>query len=139
MEKVQEKRLSIAELVIIILLSAILACILFFLISDRVEAAREEAEKEAEVSKQVSLAQQSKIIQAAKNAYTSYIANTGKFAEYVLYQAEEDACFVAIQNGTALGVYDSQAEAIKAMLGDDAYYQLTYGENGIYICTPASS
>lgn len=55
-------------------------------------------------------------VQAAKNAYTEYLVeNVGAVTEYMVYDA--DGRFVALHNGAAVGVYETQEEALTAMIG----------------------
>jgi lysophospholipase L1-like esterase len=62
----------------------------------------------------ISKAQNSKAMQAAKNAYTEYIIEqNGTAAEYMIYDA--DGRFVALHNGAAVGVYASKEVALKAL------------------------
>ena len=59
--------------------------------------------------------------QAAKKAYQQYVIDhsaEGKMPAYIVYTAEGG--FVAIQDGAAVGVYETQEEAVKAMLGEGA-------------------
>ncbi len=92
------KGFTTVELVIVIAVIAILATVLIPTFSGLVGKAND-----------------SKALQEAKNAHTEYmIENGGTAPEYMLYEA--DGRFVALHNGAPKGVYNSNVEALKAML-----------------------
>ncbi len=119
---------TIVELVIVIAVVAVLAGILIPTFSSVVDKA-----------------QDSKAMQEARNAYTEYIADaaaSGNTAGYCVYEADENR-FVAIANGSVVGVYESQADALTAMLDDSdtaenesaGYAAHSTGVNGLFVCT----
>ncbi len=105
-KKRNRKAFTIVELVIVIAVIAVLATVLVPTFGDVINNAKDSAAK-----------------QEAKNAYTQYIvdhATEGEIAEYMIYDANDR--FIALQNGAAVGVYDSKEDALKSMLanGDPA-------------------
>jgi lysophospholipase L1-like esterase len=76
-------------------------------------------------------ANDSKAIQEAKNAYTNYlIENNGATQKYMLYDA--GGRWVALHNGAAVGVYESEGDARSAM---SLYYLSTTNNGKLYIYT----
>ena len=101
--RTNKKGFTIVELVIVIAVIAILATTLVPTFSGIINKANESAAK-----------------QAAKNAYTSYMvehAAEGNGYQYFLYQ--HNGRFVTVENGAATGIYDTQEEALTAMIGAD--------------------
>ncbi len=104
MKKCSKKHgFTIVELVIVIAVIAILAAVLIPTFSGIVEKAN-----------------RSKLKQEAKNAYTQYVidnAGSGSVPKYMLYKDEE--LYITIENGGVReGVYSSQEDALKALVGD---------------------
>ncbi len=90
---------TIVELVVVIAVIAVLAVVLV-----------------PTFSNMIAKAQDSRALQEAKNAYTSYFidhAAEGQLAEYMFYDAGE--VWVALRNGTPVGVFESAYEAVTAM------------------------
>lgn len=103
MNKISKKRaFTIVELVIVIAVIAILASVLIPSFSKIIERAKD-----------------SKLVQEAKNAYIQYMishATDGDLAEHMIYKADEK--YVAIKDGSAIGVYDKWEEALSALFDD---------------------
>lgn len=111
MKNTKRKAFTIVELVIVIAVIAVLATVLVPTFGDVIEKA-----------------QDSKAMQAAKNACTNYIIDNGGVAsEYMIYEA--DGRFVALHNGAAVGVYESQEEAVAAIVDNPADFFATDTEN----------
>ena len=102
--KRSRKAFTIVELVIVIAVIAILATVLVPAFGNVIQNAKDSAAK-----------------QEAKNAYTEYMvenAGKGEMPVLFLYKAEEGR-IVAIQNGAAVGVYESEDAALTALIGED--------------------
>lgn len=100
------KAFTIVELVIVIAVVAILATVLVPTFGEVIGNAKDAAAK-----------------QDAKNAYTDYMveyAGVGEIPELFLYKAEEGRV-VALLNGAAVGVYESEDAALTAFLGAGQY------------------
>ena len=109
MKKQQRRGFTIVEPVIVIAVIAILAAVLI-----------------PTFSNMISKANDSKALQKARNAYTTYMisaAESGETARYFVYQAD-DTRFVAIDSGSALGVYETAEAALKSMLPDASMTKL---------------
>lgn len=116
MKRTKSRRaFTIVELVIVIAVIAILATVLVPTFGDI-----------------ISEAQDSKAMQEAKNAYTEYIIEqNGPTSEYMVYNA--GGKWVALYNGTAMGLYESKEDALKALLDDPE--TLSIDESEIYFLT----
>lgn len=103
MKKNSKKRaFTIVELVIVIAVIAILASVLIPSFSKIIEKAKE-----------------SKLIQEAKNAYIQYMIShvtDDDLAEHMIYKA--DGKYVAIKDGSAIGVYNKWEEALSVLFDD---------------------
>lgn len=88
-----------------------------------------------------SKSQDSKAMQKAENAYTEYVeelTDESKIPEYMVY--ELNGRFIALRNGSAVGVYDSREDAVKAMIDDPDMSKLIstdYSNMLAYDTTPA--
>lgn len=109
---------TIVELVIVIAVIGILATVLVPTFGDVISSAKDSSAK-----------------QAAKNAYTEYLANaasSGSIAEYCVYQADVGR-FVAIENGAVVGVFGTQDEALAAMVSNPTEDLVDSGDGKLFI------
>lgn len=107
-----KKAFSIVELVIVIAVIAVLAAVMI-----------------PTFGKIVEKAQDSKAMQEAKNAFTNYLnENNGQAPGYMVYNA--DGKFVALRDGTSVGVYDSAEDAMMAMIPNPDMSELTAIDGG---------
>ena len=127
---------TIVELVIVIAVIAILATVLVPTFGDVISSAKESAAK-----------------QGAKNAYTKYLVENNGSAPEVLVYKHANGKVVALENGAAVNVYDTEAEFFTAynlnafeMTAGELYSELqehvhhyTVSDDGkgylTYICT----
>ena len=119
-KKQNKKAFTIVELVIVIAVIAILAAVLVPTFSNIINKARDSAAK-----------------QEAKNAYTDHMiknADKGDMPGEFLYIADGGR-FVAIQNGSIIGVYATQEEALKAMGLQLDVELIDTGDGRLWICS----
>lgn len=115
MKRNNRRAFTIVELVIVIAVIAVLAAVLVPAFGDVIDKAKD-----------------SKALQEAKNAYTQYMidhAAEAVAAEYMFYDA--DGRWVALYNGTPVGVYQSADDALGTM-GLDPLEGLTDLGGGLY-------
>jgi prepilin-type N-terminal cleavage/methylation domain-containing protein len=115
MKRNNRRAFTIVELVIVIAVIAVLAAVLVPAFGDVIDKAKD-----------------GKALQEAKNAYTQYMidhAAEAVAAEYMFYDA--DGRWVALYNGTAVGVYQSADDALGTM-GLDPLEGLTDLGGGLY-------
>ena len=124
--KKKRKGFTIVELVIVIAVIAILATTLLPTFGNVIQSAQDSAAK-----------------QAAKNAYTRYMvehAAESGVNEFFIYK--HNSSFVALQNGSIIGVYNNREDALKAALDDPNTATnealgcafKTTDTDGLYIC-----
>lgn len=107
----KHKGFTIVELVIVIAVIAILATVLVPTLGDLISKAKD-----------------SKATQVAKNAYATFVIdNPGTAPEFMVYMT--DTRFVAIQDGSVAGVFNSRLEALSAMVGAEADESLLFRTN----------
>ena len=95
----KRKAFTLVELLVVIAIVAVLATVTVIGYSSFIKKAED-----------------SKVVQEAKNAYIAYVGENfgnGEIAEYMVYNT--DGSFVALHNGTVIGVYADQATALVAM------------------------
>ena len=109
---------TIVELVIVIAVIGILATVLVPTFGDVINNAKDSAAK-----------------QEAKNAYTEYMveaAASGNVANYCVYEADANR-FVAIANGSVVGVYETKEAALAAMVSNPTEELVPTDNNKLFV------